>query len=175
MVASLCAEDLLSVQECQINRALTFDSPEKSDISTIWSSLIYECGGSSGSEEKSSCLEDDNSSIWSIQVNASPNSDNEDVDQDEEQEEVDLYYEEAEDDEGDEDDLLDLCEGVRKMSVVAGLLEFAGKHTRFVYNSEGELEREEVVKESVSPSVLVLKGLPVPEGKHLRFHEEDDE
>ncbi|KAG6518373.1 hypothetical protein ZIOFF_021848 [Zingiber officinale] len=164
------AEEMLIAQECQLNRALTFDSPEKSDlsddISTISSSLTYECG--------SICLEnsreDDNSSAWSIQVNVSTNSDTDDDEED---------VEEGE--EGNpEESLDDLCESLKKMRVEdekPRLPEFAGKHTRFLYNSDDEIEGEEAVGEwkVVSPSVVVLKGLPVPEGTHLRFQEEDEE
>ncbi|CAL9137524.1 unnamed protein product, partial [Musa acuminata var. zebrina] len=56
------------------------------------------------------------------------------------------------------------------------LPEFTGKHTRFIYNSDDETVREEEAMggAAVSPSALVLKGLPRPQGKHLRFQEEDD-
>ncbi|CAL9052974.1 unnamed protein product [Musa banksii] len=166
-------QDPLGPQECVINRALTFDSPEKSEmsgISTVTSSPAYQSGSVSSFQEKSP--EDDNSSIWSIQANASAHSDGdddelfEDVDEDEEE------YEEEEDD--DEELLGDLCEGMKKMSMLGD--EFAGKHTRFVYNSDDEIQGEEEVtrRSAVSPSALVLKGLPAPEGKHLRFQEEDD-
>nr|GMD53378.1 acidic leucine-rich nuclear phosphoprotein 32 family member A-like [Ipomoea batatas] len=59
-----------------------------------------------------------------------------------------------------------------KMSVKA---KFAGKHTRFVYNSDGELEGVE--EESGGAAVhggLHLKGLPTPKGKHIRFSEEEN-
>ncbi|RRT63371.1 hypothetical protein B296_00042749 [Ensete ventricosum] len=170
-------QDPLCPQECVINRALMFDSPEKSEmsgISTITSSPAYQSGSVSSFQEKS--LEEDNSSIWSIQVNASAHSDGdddelfEDFDEDEE-----VYEEEEEEEEEDEDLLGDLCEGMKKMSVLGD--EFAGKHTRFVYNSDGEIQGEEEVtrRRAVSPSALVLKGLPAPEGKHLRFQDEDEE
>nr|GLL38526.1 putative DNA helicase INO80 [Ipomoea trifida] len=59
-----------------------------------------------------------------------------------------------------------------QMSVKA---KFAGKHTRFVYNSDGELEGVE--EESGGAAVhggLHLKGLPTPKGKHIRFSEEEN-
>ncbi|XP_074580962.1 uncharacterized protein LOC141837466 [Curcuma longa] len=87
--------------------------------------------------------------------------------------------EDVEEGEEENEGLDDLCEGLKKMWMEEEkpkLPEFTGKHTRFVYNSDDEIEAEEAVGESklVSLSVLVLKGLPVPEGKHLRFQEEDE-
>ncbi|KAG6501870.1 hypothetical protein ZIOFF_041754 [Zingiber officinale] len=154
------AEEILVPQECQLNRALTFDSPEKSEASDD-PSTISSCD--SISPEKSQ--DDDSSSVWSNQVNVCTNSvRDEDVEEEGEEE---------------NDELDDLCEGLKKMWMEEEkprLPEFTGKHTRFVYNSDDEIEAEEAVGESkaVSPSVLVLKGLPVPEGKHLRFQEEDE-
>ncbi|CAL9117429.1 unnamed protein product [Musa textilis] len=113
VVAAFHAEERLGPQELLINRTLTFDSPEKSDVAS-----------------------------------------------------------------GDDAEELDgLCEGLRKMrvqDVKHRLAEFTGKHTRFIYNSDDEIEGEEEVM-AASPSVLLLKGLPTPEGKHLRFQEEDEE
>ena len=55
---------------------------------------------------------------------------------------------------------------------------FEGKHTRFAYNSDDEIVKEEVEEnfgESDSSSnILRLKGLPTPKGKHLRFYEEEE-
>ncbi|THU44799.1 hypothetical protein C4D60_Mb02t11170 [Musa balbisiana] len=67
----------------------------------------------------------------------------------------------------------------KKMSMLNDeprLPEFTGKHTRFIYNSDDEMvrEKEAMGGAAVSPSVLVLKGLPRPQGKHLRFQEEDE-
>ncbi|KAJ8478226.1 hypothetical protein OPV22_021953 [Ensete ventricosum] len=106
------AEERLGPQELLINRTLTFDSPEKSDVSS-----------------------------------------------------------------GDDEELDGLCEGLKKLWVLDvkhRFAEFTGKHTRFIYNSDDEIEGEEEVT-AASPSVLVLKGLPTPEGKHLRFQEEEEE
>nr|GMC94869.1 acidic leucine-rich nuclear phosphoprotein 32 family member A-like [Ipomoea batatas] len=78
-----------------------------------------------------------------------------------------------------------LCRGISKIGI-NGAAKFAGKHTRFVYNSDGELEGEEeesgggddhcrgVVAAASPPSALRLKGLPTPKGKHLRFPEEEN-
>ncbi|WOK99039.1 hypothetical protein Cni_G07751 [Canna indica] len=164
-------EPTLDPQECLINRELMFD-----DKSDIWVSNYQ---SSRSLIEKSS--EDDNSSTWSIQVNTSTVSDElvEDL-----EEEGDINYDGIEaEEEDDAGDLLgDLCDDLRKMSMgdddqKPKLPEFVGRHTRFIYNSEDEMEGEEEVKDkkAVSPSLLVLKGLPAPEGKHLRFHEEEEE
>ncbi|XP_019177459.1 PREDICTED: putative DNA helicase INO80 [Ipomoea nil] len=135
------------------------------------------------STEKSEAADSssDRSSIWSIQVNASVGDEDEDeksvVDDDEDV--CDDYYEEEEEDEwGRGGGLIDeLCEGIGKMSVKA---KFAGKHTRFVYNSDGELEGVEEESAAAGGAAaalhgaLHLKGLPTPKGKHIRFSEEDN-
>ncbi|VVB18360.1 unnamed protein product [Arabis nemorensis] len=100
--------------------------------------------------------EDDNSSVWSMQVNASTKDDDE---------EDEVYSYREEDDDADEEEeciyeeegviVDELCEGMRKIN-------FEGKHTRFVYDSEDE----EIVE---AKEVLHLKGLPTPRGKHVRF------
>ncbi|KAJ8567617.1 hypothetical protein K7X08_019825 [Anisodus acutangulus] len=97
------------------------------------------------------------------------------------EEEVEKYddnYDEIEEDGGD---LVDkLCEAINKIDVNEGhnkvMAKFEGKHTRFVYNSDDELEgaeeRSVEEAESSSPGVLHLKGLPTPKGKkHLTSHE----
>ncbi|XP_072962661.1 uncharacterized protein [Typha angustifolia] len=181
-VSGLKREENLCPQECLLNRALLFDSPGKSEASEISSSLTYQ-GSESSYPERSP--EDDNSSIWSIQVNASTQGEEDEDNGSElleyfEEEEVAYYSEEYEEDEESFDDL---CDGMMKMSVVgdgkAAVPEFRGKHTRFIYNSDDEIEGHEQVggncKVTVSPNTLVLKGLPVPEGKHLRFKEEEEE
>ncbi|URD94420.1 hypothetical protein MUK42_29588 [Musa troglodytarum] len=106
VVVASYPQDPLGPQECVINRALTFDSPEKSEmsgISTVTSSPAYQSGSVSSFQENSP--EEDNSSIWSIQANASAHSDGdgdelfEDFDEDEEE-----YEEEEEDEELEEDE-----------------------------------------------------------------------
>ncbi|KAK8945306.1 hypothetical protein KSP40_PGU006953 [Platanthera guangdongensis] len=166
-------------QECVLNRGPLvhlFNSPnesEASDISsTVSSSVTYQ-----GSVVCSSY--DDN---WSIQANASACAEDEEVECDEFEEDTDNDDddEKEHDGENEEEYLDELCEGLRKITVEdreAKLPEFTGKHTRFIYNSDDEIEEEEeiVAPKAQSPSMVVLKGLPVPEGKHLRFHEEDEE
>ncbi|KAK8674113.1 hypothetical protein V6N13_112411 [Hibiscus sabdariffa] len=74
------------------------------------------------------------------------------------------FEEEEEEDDGGEVD--ELCEGLSKISMEEM---FRGKHTRFLYNSDDEIEGEE-------GNAMRLKGLPTPKGKHLRFplEEQDD-
>ncbi|KAL0913772.1 hypothetical protein M5K25_017257 [Dendrobium thyrsiflorum] len=163
-------EELL---ECVVNRALLFDSPSKSEASdaasNISSSVTYQ-----GSIVSSSY--DDNSSNWSIQANASAC----------EVDEVEYFEDFDEENVEEEEGCLDeLCERLGKFTVedteMKKMPEFKGKHMRFIYNSDGEMEREEEIGrvccagKALSPNVMLLKGLPLPEGKHLRFHEDDEE
>ncbi|KAJ4802759.1 Chalcone-flavanone isomerase family protein [Rhynchospora pubera] len=129
------------------------NTPGKNEVSsgstgsTITSVAYQESVSSNGCFTISS---NRNSSIWSIQGNASTNK----------EEEIES-----------ESDVKEF----RDMAVARG--KFEGKHTRFVYNSDGEMEREECNENqaAMSPGVVVLKGLPVPEGKLLRFQEEEGE
>lgn len=169
-------QETLESSESPITRALLFDdSPGKSEISD--SSTLSSELTSQGScyNEKSDV--DDNASVWSIQVNASSQGDVED--HEEVMGEVE-DYEEEEMGEVDDGGLIDeLCAGMEKVCVQekGGMAEFKGRHTRFIYNSDDEIEGEEEATEdsSASPSVLCLKGMPMPEGKHLRFPEEDED
>ncbi|PUZ39914.1 hypothetical protein GQ55_9G381900 [Panicum hallii var. hallii] len=171
--------------DCQLNRALVFDdSPEKSDVSN-GSTVSFQEGSTGSCMDKSSSPEDDSSSAWSVQVHASSEKG------DEEElgvEDLGEYTEEGEEWEEDSDDdcFDDLCEEMSRMTVVdeeerkAGLPQFEGKHTRFIYNGDDEIEREEVADAAEARAelgALMLRGLPVPEGRHLRFleDEEDDE
>ncbi|KAE8685962.1 Chalcone-flavanone isomerase family protein [Hibiscus syriacus] len=52
----------------------------------------------------------------------------------------DVYYEEVEDNDDDDGEIDELCEGLSKISMEEM---FRGKHTRFVYDSDDEIEREE--------------------------------
>ncbi|XP_044971577.1 uncharacterized protein LOC123436610 [Hordeum vulgare subsp. vulgare] len=171
------------------NRALVFDdSPGKSDQSTNGSSLTFHVSSSDRSAD------DDSSSVWSIQVNVSSEKEEEtgadavgelkeEYNTEEELEEG--YYTEEEDWEDDDDDsecFDDLCEGMCKMSVLeaeekkkVGLPAFEGRHTRFVYNSDDEIVETKEVENAAAEHGALLRGLPVPEGKHLRFHDDDDE
>ena len=173
--------------ECQLNRALVFDdSPEKSDVSN-GSAVSFQVSstGSCTDKSSSSSPEDDSSSAWSVQVHAS----SEKGDEEElgvEEEDLGEYTEEGEEwEENSDDDCFDdLCEEMSRMTVAdeeerkAGLPQFEGKHTRFIYNSDDEIEREEVADAAEARAelgALMLRGLPVPEGRHLRFHEDDDD
>lgn len=165
----------------QITRSLLMDFSDKSemsDLSECSSELTYQEVAGVGKDK--AAKEDDDASIWSIQVNASTNDEDEEEEVAEEGEEEEEYYDENEEEEYDDGGLVDeLCEGLNKISVKEKVApKFEGKHTRFVYNSDDELvgeEEEEEEKEAASPSVLRLKGLPTPKGKHLRFPEEEEE
>ncbi|CAI9754229.1 unnamed protein product [Fraxinus pennsylvanica] len=128
-----------------ITRALDFS--EKSEGFECSSVLTYQgC-----IKEQQLCTDDDDddaSSIWSIQVNASSIRD----DDEEEEEYEDEYNYEGEGEECEEEydyeggGMVDeLCQGMTKISVdgekTMGI--FSGKHTRFEYNSDGELRGEE--------------------------------
>ncbi|CAL5369091.1 unnamed protein product [Camellia sinensis] len=178
MLDGMKQEDLPeSENNPMISRSLLLDFSEKSegsDSSECSSVLTHKggIGGESDEGEEKSFMEDDDASVWSIQVNASSRDDEEeeeesDEGEEEEEEEEDEDYEEAEEDDGGLVD--ELCEGMSKIS----FKKFSGKHTRFVYNSDDELEGEE--EYCVSPGIVHLKGLPTPKGKHLRFPEEEEE
>ncbi|XP_068345244.1 uncharacterized protein [Pyrus communis] len=176
----------LESQKSILSRSLLLDFSEKSEISSVsseFSSVITD------SKEKSSSPDDDNASIWSMQVNASTQDEDEEelADSDEEED----YYlklnegygmeeEEKEQDGGYNVD--ELCDGISNICVdeTRRVPKFAGKHTRFAYDSEDEIVEEEEEEgsaktpESASPGALRLKGLPTPKGKHLRFLEEED-
>ncbi|KAK1359848.1 Chalcone-flavanone isomerase family protein [Heracleum sosnowskyi] len=165
--------------EMLVTRSLLFDFSENSESSC---DSIDDCTSVStyqGSKMKPSS--DDDSSVWSIQVNASSKDDEEDAFEDEVgsgKEEDECYDEQEEEDYCDDDAILDdLCEGLSKVSVNG--VEFAGRHTRFVYNSDDELEGEEDCDaadeglDSLANGVLRLKGMPTPKGKHLHFPMDD--
>ncbi|KAK2426927.1 Chalcone-flavanone isomerase family protein [Trifolium repens] len=165
-------QDIGEFGKCEITKSLDFS--EKFQVSEECNSEVTE-----GSVVGSCSIVDDGASIWSMQVN-SCNYDEEDVEEeiaeeDEEEDEEDYYdVEEEEEYEG----LDELCEGLNNIGVnEKAVPKFAGKHTRFVYNSDDEIVKEEE-DESVnadSPNVLRLNGLPTPKGKHLRFSEEEEE
>ena len=166
-----------------ISRSLLFDFSEKSQLSNaseeFFSALSYEELVQAGKEISSCCIEGDDASIWSMQVNASTHDeDDEEIAEDEEG----CYSENVEEEKEENDGglLLDeLCEGLNNISMNERIApKFEGKHTRFVYNSDDEIVKEEVEEnfgESDSSSnILRLKGLPTPKGKHLRFYEEEE-
>lgn len=162
MVKEIIDKQNKEEEESLITRSLLFDFYEKSDVSSDSSdcvSTMTSQGGSAESKAKfyTDDADDDNASIWSLQVNASSKDEEDAFD--------------------DEDAELDgICEGLSKIRVNGP--KFSGKHTRFVYDSDDdELAAQEedwgdVVADS-PPEVLHLKGLPTPKGKHLRFYLED--
>nr|XP_011462315.1 PREDICTED: glutamic acid-rich protein-like isoform X2 [Fragaria vesca subsp. vesca] len=178
----------LESQKSILSRSLLLDFSEKSEISF---SEEEDCSSVITSESKErSSPDDDSASLWSIQVNASTRDEEEDEEEEEEEEEYNLkgVDETEEEEENEEDagyDVDELCEGISKIFVDEKRMipKFEGKRTKFVYNSDDEIV-EEVVEDNtprtpdsadvVSPSVLCLKGLPTPKGKHLRFLDEDD-
>ncbi|KAK8673280.1 hypothetical protein V6N13_111627 [Hibiscus sabdariffa] len=158
-------------QNSMITRSLLLDFSEKSEISdsTEVDSVVTDegviTGESSASKDKAS-IDDDNSSVWSMQVNTSTH----DEDEETVEEMGDDYHDDGEEEEeemGDNGGLLvdELCEGLSKMSMKEM---FKGKHTRFVYNSDDEIEEE------CASEIMRLKGLPTPKGKHLRFPTDDE-
>ncbi|KAF7129140.1 hypothetical protein RHSIM_Rhsim10G0212200 [Rhododendron simsii] len=171
-------------ENSSITRSLLLDFTEKLEgpDPSGCSSVLTNIGGESEGKEKSSRMEEEDAdSIWSVQVNASSKDDE---DSNEEIEEDDDYAEEEE--EGDDGGFVDeLCEWMSNISVCEGKLipKFSGKHTRFVYNRDDEIEGEEVsgggaeseASFAVSTGIVRLKGLPTPEGKHFRFPEEEEQ
>ncbi|KAK1432649.1 hypothetical protein QVD17_09547 [Tagetes erecta] len=95
---------------------------EKGEKNMITRSLFMDFSEKLHESDSSECnslltCQDSNSSLWSVQVNASTSEEYNDVVVDE------------------------LCEEMSKISVNKGV-EFTGKHIRFVYDSDGELEGE---------------------------------
>ncbi|KAF8781233.1 hypothetical protein HU200_000658 [Digitaria exilis] len=154
--------------ECQLNRALS----DASDGSAV-SFQVSSTGSCMG---KSSPPEDDSSSAWSIQVHASSEKGDEELLGVEELEGEYTEEEDWEEEDSDDDCFDDLCEEMSRMTVVdeeerkAGLPQFEGKHTRFIYNSDDEIERRRA-----ELAALVLRGMPVPQGRHLRFHDDEED
>ncbi|KAL9229629.1 hypothetical protein vseg_005077 [Gypsophila vaccaria] len=153
-----------------ISRSLFLDFSDKSDISSPEEAKDKQQKSKLSSPLKEDNDEEDDASIWSIQVNASI----QDNDENEEDELIDAFIHEGEvEEEGESEydvvEIDELCEGMKNVSVKEEV-KFMGKHIKFVYNSDDEL-----VEEEVSGDVLHLKGLPTPKGKHLRFQDEDDE
>ncbi|XP_059644616.1 uncharacterized protein LOC132286314 [Cornus florida] len=184
-------EEGLESEKNLIGRSLLLDFSEKTERfdSSECSSAVTCEGGECGSKEKS-IADDDDASVWSIQVNASTRDDEEEEIDDDYEEVIEEVTEEEDEDYGDQEEeevdgaLVDeLCEGMRNISVIGEkkMAKFTGKHTRFLYNSDDELEGEEEcggeseASSGFSPGILRLKGLPTPKGKHLRFHEEMEE
>lgn len=167
-------EENIESEKNVLSRSLLLDFSDKSEVTECSSDIT------SQEDSKMGTTEDDGDSIWSIQVNASSHDDYDDDEDEIAEEEEEDYYEDVEEEEEYVDDgelLLDeLCEGLSNIGVNEKVVpKFAGKHTRFLY--DGDEFVEEVVEESVASSteILILKGLPTPKGKHIRFHEEEEE
>ena len=158
-----------------ITRSLLLDFSEKSETSdsSECSSVLTHIEGASESKEKPLSMKDENCSVWSVQVNASTVDDEEEIEDDDDDDD-----DEAEEEEGNGlcEEIYELCEEMSKIRVNGGT-KFSGKHTRFVYNSDDELEGVESEESSSSSSsgIVRLKGLPTPKGKHLRFPVEEEE
>ncbi|KAF8410447.1 hypothetical protein HHK36_002976 [Tetracentron sinense] len=141
-------QETLESQKNLITRSLLFDFSDSSGCSSVPTNQ-------EGSKSRGKPMEEDDASIWSIQVNANT--------QDEDEEE-----------EGDGGSVDELCEWFEKIGVGEKRMpQFTGKHTRFVYNGDDEIEGVEESSSAVSPGILRLKGMPASEGKHLRFQEEE--
>ncbi|KAL2634510.1 hypothetical protein R1flu_005989 [Riccia fluitans] len=125
----------------------------------------------------------ENPDIWARRATPKKEFDDEDY---EDFEEYESFSEEFEDEESNEVSkeidaaCEELCKGISHISMgegeLKGLPEFQGKHIRFNYNSDDEIE-EEIIKDRKveSPSKIKLKGCPTPKGKHLRFSDEQDD
>ncbi|KAF5189311.1 hypothetical protein FRX31_021102 [Thalictrum thalictroides] len=123
----------LESQKSDITRSLLFDFFDFSSCSSVLTK---------GSVYQEKSTEEDDAFVWSIQVNTSTR------DEDDEQEEIEEDEEEEADYE-DEELVDELCDGLSKIFVQKKPLpEFEGKHTRFVYDSDGEIEGEEVVHDN---------------------------
>ncbi|KAL2504339.1 Chalcone-flavanone isomerase family protein [Abeliophyllum distichum] len=140
-------QDASESEKCVVTRSLLLEFFEKSDGSDS-SALTYQCGDNQSSKVKLS-TDDDDESIWSIQVNASSTKDEqeeEDCFEEEVKKECDDHYnfvnEEEEEEDYDQGLLDELCAGMIKMNMNVGrkMVKFTGKHTRFVYSSDDELE-----------------------------------
>ncbi|KAJ1694688.1 hypothetical protein LUZ63_011386 [Rhynchospora breviuscula] len=170
-----------SEKEEQLNRALFVDTPDESDQLSDVSSANSSClayidsGDNRETQDPISSSDEDCSSVWSLQVNASSEKDELDeeiIGEIEEIDELELYDDQDEDHEVEEF-MHDLCTGMKAMGIgdenergkSVNFPEFRGTHTKFVYNSEDEIEEQ----------LMVLRGLPAPEGMHVRFSYEDDE
>ncbi|XP_062102568.1 uncharacterized protein LOC133812765 [Humulus lupulus] len=179
-------EESLEMQKSIITRSLLLDFSEKSDSCD---SVVTYQGDETESKEKST-PDDDSSSIWSTQVNASTLGEDDDEEEEEdfeEDEEEDYDFEEGyEYGEEEQNELVDeLCDCISKISMneKKTLPKFAGKHTKFVYDSDDDnciVKVEETCVDladgaSSSPSIVKLNGLPTPKGKHLRFLEVEKE
>lgn len=127
-------EESIESEKNVLSRSLLIDFSDKSEV----------CSKTSGSP---SIDEDESSSEWSIQVNASAHDEEEEEDCDE------LNC--------DEELVNQLCEEMSSVSV--NNEKITGKHTRFIYNSDDEIIEESVENKDEDSE---------PKGKHLFFTSE---
>ncbi|XP_042018625.1 uncharacterized protein LOC121766400 [Salvia splendens] len=138
----------VETEESVITRSLFLDFLEKSDSSDFSSVVTTYQGVCFGGRERKVSNDndddDDDASIWSIQVNASSTRDEDDDEVEEDEEVVEGCIEEEEEEYclvvHDDWMVDDVCEEMSKISVGP---KFEGKHIRFIYNSDGEIEGEE--------------------------------
>ncbi|KAL9245644.1 hypothetical protein vseg_019269 [Gypsophila vaccaria] len=150
-------EDQLTVSKVVNGKTDGLDT--ESDIISRSLFLNFSETSDSSSTEKSTLKddEDDDASVWSLQVNASTRDDDE-------EEEI----EDGEVKSNDVQQIDEICEGMKNVRVKDDdEVKLMGKHIRFEYNSDDEVVMEE--------EVLHLKGIPTHQGKHLRFHDKDDD
>ncbi|KAK4741345.1 hypothetical protein SAY87_024933 [Trapa incisa] len=173
-------EESTESQKSLITRSLLLDFSEKSEISSQCSSALTQTEGDNGDSKEKFSADEENSSIWSIQVNASSRDEDfeeaevdDEFEEDNYEEEYSGEGEEEEEDEGHGESLEELCLGLGSMSILEA--KFEGKHTRFVYNSDDEMVEGVGEGDLVSPGIVRLKGMPTPKGKHLRFPAVEDE
>ncbi|CAH9133456.1 unnamed protein product [Cuscuta epithymum] len=157
----LTISQLNGEDESKVTRSLLLEFSEKSEgydsSSVVTNETVVTTTGGGGEDDVSS-------SVWSVQAIAASVGD-----EGSEEEEEEGWVEE-------------LCQGMSKICFNTSsnynggnrfIAAAAGKHTRFLYNSDGEIEGVE--EEEVQPNALLLKGLPQPNGKHLRFSDDEEE
>lgn len=164
--------------EKPIPRTLMFDSTEETDVEASISSPSSVISSEDGQKLRN--LEDDNVSEWSMQVNISspcPEQGDDYAPGENDGDALADKFSEREDDEDDEEEdeqegelvenqeCEELCQELSQVSVhddgvhLEEIPPFAGKHTRFVYNSDDDFE------------VVVVSELPQVEG-HAQSKEE---
>jgi len=132
--------------EKAIPRTLLFDSTEETDAEASIASPSSVVSSEDGQKLRN--LEDDDVSEWSMQVNISSPRPEQADDYALGENEGDAQDDEFSEKEVDEDDeeCEELCQELSSVHLEE-IPPFAGKHTRFVYNSDDDLEGIEVVSE----------------------------
>ncbi|XP_057544731.1 uncharacterized protein LOC130823919 [Amaranthus tricolor] len=167
VMSGVIDEKKQSESEDIISRSLFLDFSEKSDSSSDSSAVVT----TQETQEKTVPLDDDDSSIWSIQVNASIRDDDEGEDEVNQDDEDGEFYDDDEEEMEDHSLCIDeLCEEISNLTMDFEKkgTKLMGKHIRFVYHSDDEFVED-------YEEVLHLKGLPTPTGKHVRFQDEDED